>query len=307
MSIKDTFREIAIANSPKQPLMVDQLLEEAPILGSLPMSPSSNGFQHNYEEVEAVTGAGLVDMDEALPEVNSTTKLDKIDLSILGGTMKVGEDKAKAFGGPGNYFAQKQPLILKKSGMDAEQSILYNSIRAKALTTGGDHQISAGGSNNTNYSILAVKWAAGETTGLFDPNGFGRGVLMDTMAINGGNVYEDSNGRLVYGMRMKSTIGMMLANERYVSSIVNIDIDSTTQKIPTEMQIDALVESVRGQIGGGTVLYMHPKVLSQLYKYKASSLQLDVGNRDIDRSFNLWNGIPIITSYNFLEGTEANV
>lgn len=303
MSIKNAFREIAIEMSSKQPQMVDQLLEEAPILGTIPMQESSDGLQHNFEEVESVTGAGLVEMDEALPEVNASTKLDKIDLSILGGTMEVGEDKAKKMGGAGAYFLKKQPLILKKTGMDAERSVLYNNIRAYSIENEKD--ISAGGTANTNYSILAVKWSAGETTGLYDPAGFGAGMLMDMKAINGGELYKDANQRLVYGMRMKSYFGMMLANKRYVGSIVNIDI--ANDDLPTETQVDSLIESVRGQVGGSTVLYMHPKVATALNKYKAASLEIMTDERNIDRVWNAWNGIPILTSYNFLEGTEANV
>lgn len=305
MSIKNTFREIAIEKSPKQPLMVDQVLEEAPILGTLPMEETSNGLQHNYEEVESVTGAGLTDMDEALPEVNANTNLEKLDLSILGGIMEVGEDKARQFGGPGAYFAKKQPLILKKTGQDAEKSVLYNNIRATAITSGGDHLIDSLGVGATNYSILAVKWAAGETTGLFDPNGFGAGVMMDMAPISGGATYKDANGRLVYGLRMKSYFGIMLANKKYVSSIVNIDL--ANDKLPTEAQMDSLVESVRGQQGGNTVLYMHPKILTALYKYKASSLQTVNSDNELNRVFNFWNGIPMMTSYNFLQGTEPNV
>ncbi|MCK5603910.1 hypothetical protein KAR91_18630 [Candidatus Pacearchaeota archaeon] len=310
MAINNTFREIAIANSPKQPELVDSLLEESPILGTLPMAPTSNGLQHNYEEVKEVKGAGLLALDEALPTVDATTALEKIDVSVLGGEMEVGQDKARQFGSPGAYFNNKIPMILKKSGMDAETSILYNSIRAYALTNDsgltGKHIINAGGSNNANYTMLAVKWSAGETTGLYDPSGFGRGVLMDQFAINGGNLYKDSTGRLVFGMAMKSYIGMQLANQRYVSAIVNIDT-KVEADIPTEAEIDLLIESVRGQQGGNTVLYMHPKVLTALNKYKASSLQTFNESNDVNRLFNYWNGIPIMTSYNFLEGTEPNV
>jgi hypothetical protein len=310
MSITNTFREIAIANSPKQTTMVDQLLEESPILGTIPMAPTSNGLQHQYEELESADAAGLLALDEALPKVDASSKLEKIDVSVLGGEMEVGQDKAKQFGSPGNYFAQKTPAILKASGQAAEKSILYNSIRAYALNNdaalSGEHVIDAGGSAGKNYSMLAVKWSSGDTTGLYDPNGFGRGVLMDQFPINGGNLYKDSTGRLVYGMAMKSYIGMQLANKRYVSSIVNIDLD-VEAAIPTEAEIDSLIESVRGQQGGNTVLYCHPKVLTALYKYKASSLQTFNADDGVNRMINYWNGIPIMTSYNFLKATEPNV
>lgn len=316
MALKNTFREIAIANSPKQPVMVDQLLEEAPILELVPLEPASHGLWNVYEELDSVTGNGLVDMDDELPEVSSNSKLKQIDLSIIGGKHYVGEDKAKKFGGAGNYFSTKQSSIMKKTGMDAETSILYNNLRAFAITNdsslSGSHVFDAGGTGSTNYSIIAVKWVAGETTGLFDPNGFGRGILMDIQAINGGELFEHSTTTeegtkniLSYGVRYKSYFGIQLANARYVSSIVNIDI--TNDALPSEAQLDSLITSVRGQMGGNTWLYMHPKVLTALYKYKGASLRTTTDVLDNNRVFDAWNGIPILTSYNFKDGTEARV
>lgn len=314
MSALNTFREVAIEHSAKQPKMVDQFLEDSPILELIPFEETSHGLYNVYEELVDVQGAGLVDMDEALPVVDVTTKLDQVSLSVIGGKMYVGEDKARQFGGAGSYFAKKQGSVLRKTGMDLERAILYNNLRAKAITSGGEHLLDAEGSANTNYSILAVKWVPGETTGLYDPQGFGRGMLMDVQPLNGGNLSEftttTTDGRSVtingYGIRMKSYVGMQLANSRYVSSIVNIDLDSATQKLPTEAQLDDLIDSVRGQIGGNTMLYMHPKVKTALFGYKGDSLELRVSD-EIVRTVTTWNGIPIVTSYNFDKGTEANV
>lgn len=316
MALKNTFREIAIEMSSKQPKMVDQLLEEAPILEMIPLEPASHGLWNVYEELDSVTGNGLVDMDDELPEVSSNSKLKQVDLSIIGGKHYVGEDKARKFGGAGNYFATKQPAIMKKTGMDAETSVLYNNLRAFAITNDssltGTHAIDAGGTGSTNYSIIAVKWVPGEITGLYDPNGFGRGLLMDVSPINNGQLFDHSTTTeegtkviLSYGVRYKSYIGIQLANARYVSTIVNIDISNDV--LPTEAEMDSLVTSVRAQTGGSTWLYMHPKVLTSLQKYKAASLRTEVTVMDINRTFEAWNGIPILTSYNFKDGTEVRV
>ena len=316
MALTNTFREIAIEMSPKQPMMVDQLLEEAPILAMIPLEAASNDLWNIYEELDSVTGNGLVDIDDELPEVSSNSKLKQIDLSIIGGKQYVGEDKAKMFGGPAQYFAKKQSAILKKTGMDAETSVLYNNLRAFAIENDssltGAHAASAGGTGSTNYSILAVKWVPGEVTGLYSANGFGRGLLMDIQPINGGELFEHSatteegtKSILSYGVRYKSYFGIQLANARYVSTIVNIDI--ANDNLPSETQMDTLVTSVRGQLGGSTWLYMHPKVLTALQKYKAASLRTTVEVMNNDRTFEAWNGIPILTSYNFKDGTEATV
>ena len=50
---------------------------------------------------------------------------------------------------------------------------------------------------------------------------------------------------------------------------------------------------------------MHPKMLSMLNRYKGELLKTSSGESGINRTFTSWNGIPIITSYNFLDGAET--
>lgn len=321
MSINNTFREVAINLSSKQPELVDYLLEDAPILEMIPFQPTSSGLNHVYEELKEVTGAGLTDLDGELTNVDTTTELKQTALSILGGTIEVGEDKAKQFGSAGAYFAGKIPSVLRKTGSDTETSILYNSLRAAAiaarsntdLTGRLDHAISATGSANTNYSIICVKWEPGAVTGLYDPNGFGRGMLFDMEAINGGDLYytkQSAYKTLGYGMRMKSYFSLLTANPRNIATIVNIDISDanpTNWKLPTSNQMDDIIDAVRGQTGGSTMLLMHPKVRSALGNFKEAKLSTYTTDGNYSRTFDAWNGIPIIQSYNFLRGSEANV
>lgn len=308
--VNNIFREIAIELSKKQPKMVDQLLEEAPIFATIPMEGASHDLWNLYEEQDTVVGASLVDVDDELPEVYSESKLKQIDLSILGGKEYVGEDKALIFGGAAAYFAKQQASILKKTGQDAEAGIIYNNLRAYAEanhTAAIPKLIDVTGSANTNYTILCVNWAQGEITGLFREGGFGRGALMDITPLSGGNLFEKTiSGKsiLVYGARLKSYIGIQLANARYVSAIVNID--RVNSKTPTAAQIDSTISNARGT-SARTVLYMHPDVLNMLYALKYADLQMRPQDTDLNSMVLTWNGIPIITSYNFLRGTENNV
>jgi|LGVE01.1.fsa_nt_gb hypothetical protein len=306
MAVTDLFRELAIANSGKQPGMVDTLLEEAPILAMMPMQPSTHGFSNVFEKLSDVTGAGMIDIDDELPEIATTSELLQTDLSILGGTMFVGEDKAKKLGGAASYFSNKMPTILSKTGEDVEKAILYNNIRAFAIDN--DNVEDAGGTGAVNYSIIAVTWKRGEITGLYDPESYGNGKVFDIQAINGGALYEKTIGSktiLGYGTRIKSTLGIQLNNHKLVSGIVNIDLDDDTPKPPTERAMDKLLLDCRGN--NSTVIYMHPRVLTELYNYKSSRLQMSVGDRNVDRVIGYWNGTPIVTSYNFLNALEAKV
>lgn len=321
MVVKNAFRELAIAEATKQPEIIDWLLEETPVLEWMPFFPTNNGLNHVYEVLEAVTGAGVVDADSPLPYVNARTGLEQTALGILGGEMEVGQDKAQAMGGADSVFMQRLPKIMKKSGNDAEKSVIYNNFRGMAVKTreadelkdAAQHAISAGGSDNNNYSIVAVKYEQGEVSGLYDPAGFGRGVMFDLEAINGGNLYHLRSlpGVLGYGMRLKSYFGVLTANPQNTASIVNVDLDlddGEFKALPTAMQMDDMIDAVRGSMGGNTFLYCHPRVISALANtYKLERLQMTTGDRNFDTQITAWNGIPLIGTYNMERGTEPNV
>jgi hypothetical protein len=310
MSTLNTFRELAIATATKQSVEVDALTEEAPIFSMIPMEAASDGIQNKYEELQEVDGAQVIDLDDAIPAVDANGEIKTEDLNQLAGIQEVGEDKLNVIGWtPGQYFDKKLPSILRVTGSNLEQSILYNNIRAYAKTNSKLQD--AGGTNSgAMYSMLCVKWVAGETTGLFNPSGWGNGKMFNFQQLNGGSLHRLSDGQTIgYAQRMKMHIGIQLANPRYVSGIANVDLVSSTSTesgrvaLPTEEQIDDMILDARGN-PGNTFIYMHPKLLNALNVYKGSALRTDVMVNDFNRTFSLWNGIPIITSYNFLE-TEA--
>jgi hypothetical protein len=314
MALKNFFRDVGIAMAKKQAVMIDAVTEEAPLLSMLPMQEASNGLQNVYEELKDVDGAQLINLDDELPSINADGTLEYQDLSVLGGIIRVGEDKARKFGGAANYFAGKMPSILRETGADTETSFIYNNIRPYAKANSREQK--AGGSTATSqYSAICVKWVPGETTGLYDPAGFGNGKVFDITPVNGGNVYEYSDGttnRLVYGQRMKTYLALQLANPRNVSSIVNIELtaDATTdtgyKALPTEAVMNKMIRDARGN-PANTVIYMHPNVLDALSVYKSGALQMAPVDGDYNTMIARWNGIPIVTSYNFKEGTEAVV
>lgn len=308
MSLKNTYYEVAVAKAKKQTLVVDSLLEESPILAGIPMEASSDGLFNTYEEQTEVTGADLVDLDGILPEINSTSALKQIGLSPIGGKIKVGVDKARAYpGGVEAYFASKLRPVMTATGNGLEKAIFYNSFRAFAATN--NKLIDAGGSGATNYSMVCVRYAPQQINGLFDPNGFGNGKMFEILPINDGKMYEDADGRLIFGTAIKSYFGMQLANERYVSGIVNNDIvndaPAGVRTFATPDMVDQMILNARG--GANTVIYMHPAALTKLNQYKSDKLTMTPGDNAYNSMLASWNGIPIITSWNLLAGTEAKV
>jgi hypothetical protein len=307
MSISNAFYDIAIKNATKQPQLVDALTEESPILATMPMQAASHGLWNVYEELDSVTAGTLVDMDGELPEVDSSGELKQVDVSILGGVIPVGEDKAAKFGGRQAYVDYKMPNILRETGNDAESSIFYNNLRAYAINQSKTQ--SAGGSGSTNYSMVAVHWTPGQVIGLFDPNFFGRGIVMDMQWLNNGGLMDiapsGQSNVMGYKLRMKSNIGIQLVNNRYVSGIVNIDL--ANNNIPTIAQIQKMLLDCRAN-PANTLIYCHPAVVSRLgAEYKDNFLQVRNEDRGLNFLVDSWNGVRFVPSYNLLDGTEATV
>ena len=293
-----TLKEIAVSLAQKQAHFVNSLTEESPILDNMRFEPSTHGLWNAYEEVCAINGAGFVDINQPLPEMNVNSDLKKIDLSILGGEIFLPEDKGNIIG-VAEYFGKKMSVLLKQAGQVAEKKIIYDNFIPYAVQNG--KAVSAGAEANC-YSMVAVRFIEGEVTGLYSAKNINSDGLLDIKNINGGALYKNANGVLGYGVRLKGYIGVQLANPDAVSAIVNINADD----VPTAEQIDNMLIDAKAT-PASTFIFCHPKVLSMLNRYKGNVLQATPGDWNVNRSFMAWNGIRFITSYNFKNGDETAV
>jgi hypothetical protein len=308
----ETLREIAIEKSKVQPKQIDHLTEDAPVLSLIPFEAATHDMWHAAEELKSADAMGYVPMDAPLPAVSSKTSLVKFDLAKMGGVIEVAEDRARQYGGKEKYFADKQAPVLKMTGMSTERVIIYDNLRQYALDRflAGDTAktiYSAGGTGSANYSIVAVRFEEGVCAGLYNPNGFGNGVMFDTVAINGGNLYKiNADGVLGYGVRLKTDLGFMLTGVRNVGAIVNID--PANSKMPTAMQIDDLLADIRATGSGRTMLFMHERVKGALCRsFKDGRVQMRPADKIVDRTLEAWGGVPFVTTYNMYDGSEAAV
>jgi hypothetical protein len=305
IGIPATLKEISDYYAKKQPKQVDQLTEETPVLQRIKFEEASHALWNSYEEATEIEGAGLVEMNSPLPKLGFATELKKINLNIFGGIMECPEDTAQMFGGKEKYFARKMPKVLRESGMSAEKTIIYENLLkwatdeenpGKAYDVGGTK---AATGNTGLYSIIALRQLPGENCGLYSPEGFKHGAMFDTLPINGGNIYKNDDGVLTYGLRLKAYFGYQIANSRAVGALVNINVSN----LPAPEVIDDLLADVRAT-PASTLLLMHPRLLNWLNAYKAEKLQVEVGTKDIDRRFTHWNGVEIVTTYNFTDGND---
>ena len=295
-----TLKELSNFYAKKQPHQVEYLTEESPILDMMKWEKASHGLWNVYDEVSGINGASFVEMNTPLPKMSVDSKLKKVDLGIMGGEIEVPEDTAQMFSGSAAYFARKTPALLREAGNATEKKIIYDNFLRYAIDN--ENIIDAGGASGKLYSIICVRFIPGEVTGLYSPQGFKNGAMLDIKPINNGSLYHDKDGVLVYGVRFKGYFGVQLANPKAVSAIVNVG----SSNIPTADQLDDLLINARAK-EGTTFMFMHPKTLSLLNKYKGELLRTANDDNGVNRSFDSWNKIKIITSYNFLDGAETKV
>lgn len=301
---RGTLQELATHYAVKQPQQVEYLTEESPVLASIKWEKASHGLWNVAEKVDSIKGADFVPMNSPLPKMGISSKLEKTDLSIMGGEIFVPEDTAQQFGGREKYFASKLPVLLKEAGNSTEKRIIYDNFRQYAIDNG--NVINAGATTSDVsggiYSMVVVHYIPGQVGGLYSPEGFKTGAILDATPINNGALYKE-NDILGYGVRLKGYFGIQMLNPKAVSAIVNIG----DGKLPTKRQIDKALIDARAN-KANTKIFLHPTLLSWLgEKYKTEIMRVGSSDNGINTQINYWNEIEMISSYNFLSGDEPIV
>lgn len=299
-----TLREIALERAKKQPHQIESVLVNCPLIETIEFGPSNHGLQHAYEELTKVTGGQFVQMDAPLPSADAQATLKFQDLNIMGFNLEAGVDKVTQLYGKNGfakYLAKKAPKIMTKSAMATEEALIYDLLEPLALKNA--KALNAGATGNENYSLVAVRWVEDEFGGLYDPAGFGKGTLFETLPLSNSSPYKNADGITVYGADFKSYLGFLLAAKDNVSVIFNID----DTHIPTAKMVDQMLENVHAGDVGKTFIFGHPHALNLLKTIKESTLTMGPADKNYSRSLSTWDGVPLIGSYNFKNGTEAKI
>lgn len=294
MTELNTLREISQRYAKVQPHQVNNLLEESPVLADVPFQAATHGMWNAAMKTTEINGASFVALNAPLPSMSVKNQIEKVDLSVMGGEVELPEDTIRALGGEGNAFSKNEPTFLKKAGMDTEVKFIYDNFIPYAIAN--DNVIDAGATSGSTLSIVAVRWIEGETCGLYNPDGFAKGALLDVETIANGSLYKNAAGVLVKGVRYKGYFGLQLLNPDSVGAILNINAEN----IPTAAQIDDLIDRVKGT-PANTKLYMRHTTCNLLNTHKGELLRTRPEDKDINRVFEEWNGIKIVKSYNFLK------
>jgi len=301
----NTFRELAVRSESGD--LINELTENNNILATIPMAVANKGIQNVAKKMSSVTGAQVVDMDQALPTVDANGELITTDVTYIAGQQEVGKNQAELMGGASVYFNEYSDVIMEETGNNIEKSFIYNTVKPFALEN--TNRQNAGGSNSGSmYSMVCVRYDK-HNTGLYSEVSPGAGLNFEIMPLSSGGVYLNSSNIAVYGQLMTTNIGFQFVDSRNASYISNIDLVADSETVtgftamPTEIQMDEMLLQSRAE-GGNSFIYMHPRVKNALHAYKGEKLQLQVFDENYKRSFDMWEGVRIITSFNMLQ-TEA--
>lgn len=295
-----TLQELSVEYAKKQPHQINYLIEDTPVLAGIKFEEASHPLWNVAEVTTDFGGAGFVKMNSPLPQIHSDSKLEHVDLNIMGGEIFVPQDKAVAYGGLTKYLGKRMPNILKQAGMDTEKHIIYENYRQYALDN--ENAQDAGGATGL-YSIIVVRQVPGENCGLYSPEGFKQGAILDVQPLYGGQLSRNDEGVPGYYTQVKGYFGMQLMNPKTCSVIVNISEDN----LPSIKQINEALLQARAK-PGDTRMLMHPRVLGWLGEaYKKEMIRMTNAEQGLNFLIGSWNGIPMVGSYNFLEGSETKV
>lgn len=303
MAASQTLREIAIEKAKKRPELVDYLLEEAPILDKVKWIPASHGLWNVEEKLSDVTGAQFVDLDAPLPTMDARTKLQQTYVSVMGGVMTVGEDKAAQFGGAPAYFARREPKLLKKAGMDCEVAIYSDWWRKAAIKN--NLMTKVGGTGSELSTIMVVRMDADNNVGIYDPTGFSTGRLLEIKPINNASLYAiNAAGVLGYGVRYKGRFGWQIIEpKRAVWALVNCD----GTHLPTVAQVEDAIAAVHGS-ENNTMIFGNTKLIGKMVSaWKMANIEYVVSDNSLKTRFADLNGVKIYGSYNVSDFNETAV
>lgn len=306
MAQTNRFYDVGINNQQAKP-SIDYIVNEAPVLAMALMEPTTNGWSDITTVMTSVDSMFQTDLDAGVQRVSSAEKIVETKVSKFSGMIEIGRDSAKLYpGGASDYFAEKSPKHYKKAGADIEGTFLA-ALRQFAITN--ENIFDATGSDDENYSIIAVTWEEDEITGIYNPESFGSAGFIEVEFPNGGTLQEigqddAKNPKFGYRMLLDTNFGIKLLNPKYVSAIVNIDKKRARAAVTTELIHDMLTAATRKS---STMIVCHPDLIPIFQDIMKGMLQVSNADNGINTEVYSYNGTPIVPSFNMPAKTEANV
>ncbi len=306
----------------KQFDMIDQFIETTPFLKRFGVQQATHPGKHVYRELTDIEIDGNIirDGDGEYAKLTAKKKMLHRDLFRLSFVIQITKDelvdKEQTLD---EASAEMLPSYLQVAGQDFENKLIYDQIIAFADeteqayrdATGEDQEFitDAGGTSANNYSIVLVRMVPGRFYGLYGENQYNQETLFDFRWNNGKNEtqIELPSGDKPQGFELLADArwGLLPADARCVHVIANISKADPTSDVTEEMMSKA-ISKMRAR-PENSVIVMHPNLKAELNNWKTTTLHTVPGVRDLDNTWDLFNKIPTIDTYNMSDGNEARM
>lgn len=319
----DTLQQVALSYSKVQQKLINNFMKELKFMQTVPYMQATHGLFNQYEEVTGVSGATFREWDAPNTEMDIETVMKQERLGVLAGEMSVSEERALMIANNTTdsgkaaeaYFCKRTPVVLNDAGKATERHFIYEHLYKKMYQynklVGSDKSkrtiIDAGGSNNTNYSIFAIRQNLEENCGLLSPIGENKDEVMVMNWLNGGERHKITSGsnagKIGYEATWTAYLGYQLARPDSLGAIVNIDPDNS--KDVTATMIDDLLDRIEAD-PSDTILVMNRGMKTKLGQFKYEKLHTVYADDKIKNLIQEWNDIQLVGTNTMYRGTESN-
>jgi len=307
-----TLHELLVtSNSPQAPV-VGNLVKTLGVLSTAQAGYSSDYLRHEYSVATADPTAAVRAVGGSIIPTNGNEILASLTLPQIGAYASIDMSHAKKYGGIEQYLNQpnRRDAYTRACLQKTELAAIYGDNATFGVAGGfkGFHQIAKAnsqvvqlsGTTGSRTSIFAVHYNPDEVQFIFPQ------MLNDAFIVNAELV---GNGGLQGVTTNTSTDARKLTYEAYFwlnaafqaghnYSVAAITQCDSTHK-PTAIQIDALIDAVKGLADGNTFIYVN-RTGRQYIRSLKSTMYVDTSNTAYNTEVASWNGIPIILTETIL-------
>ena len=307
-----TLHEILVQSASEQAAIVGNLVKNLGVLSTAQVGFSSDYLRHEYVVATADPTAAVRAVGGSIIPSSGNEITASIQLPQIGSYVSADVEKVLKFGSLQAYLNQpnRTEAYTRACLQKLETATIYGDNPTFGVSGAfkGFHQIAKansavsaqlGGASGSRTSIFAVHYSPDEVQ--FVIPAMSTGLMVNAELIGGGtlqgittNTTTDAR-KLTYEAYFWLNAAFQAGHNYSVGAITQAD---STHK-PTSIQIDALIDSVKGLADGMTFIYVNRTGRQYLRNLK-STMYVDTSNTAYNTEVASWNGIPIILTESIL-------
>ena len=273
---------------------------------------AANGnWYHKYKKVSALPSFSFVNIGGSQTDTTVDDELVQVDLKTLGTIQSEPKGVCENWPtGVRGYFQEHRPVYAEAFGQKVSASVFYGTNSTFGDVSGffGLHEmakaygnlIQKGGTSGSRVSIIAVKFNPVSCGLLFNPKTVSAGAFLKVEVLNDGKpiaeVTNTTTGakKLVYQAAYQGDLAFLSSSNYDVAAITQIDASN----LPTAPNMDQLIDMVRGEADGRTILFCNRVARRYIRTLKTTALEMGPMDKDYDIQVDRWNGVPIVLDDN---------